>query len=71
MIRDRRIAAGLTQRALAEEAGVHINTVQKWERLGVSRAQAGMLYRAASALGCTVEDLLRDESAAGDGGGAR
>lgn len=71
MIRDRRIAAGLTQRALAEEAGVHINTVQKWERLGVSRAEAAMLARAASALGCTVEDLLRDESAAGDGGGAR
>lgn len=71
MLSDLRKAAGLTQQSLADRAGLSISCIQKWERLGVSRAQAGMLYRAASALGCTVEDLLRDESAAGDGGGAR
>lgn len=51
-----RIAAKLTQRQLAEAAGVPLSTLQNWE---IDRREPGLRpsVRLAAALGVTVEEL--------------
>ncbi|WP_218038117.1 helix-turn-helix domain-containing protein [Acrocarpospora pleiomorpha] len=56
-VRRRRLAAGLGQVALGEKVGITHAHVSKIEN-GKSSAGAGVLFRLAGALNCTVEDLL-------------
>lgn len=58
MLKEKREEAGLSQRGLAEKAGVPLRTIQNWEGRGVYRAVVGNLKKAADALGCRIEDLL-------------
>lgn len=55
-IRDRRLAAGLTQELLAAEAGVCTMTVSRAERSG--RLSPATAARLAPFLGCEPADLL-------------
>jgi HTH-type transcriptional regulator / antitoxin HipB len=54
-----RIAAGLTQRQLAERLGVAEQAVQRDEAGGYARATLDRLQRVAAALGLEVEGILR------------
>jgi len=54
-----RIAAGLTQRQLAERLGVAEQAVQRDEAGGYGRAEFGRLQRVAEALGLEVEGVVR------------
>lgn len=57
-----RKAAEITQQELADNLGVHLQTVSKWER-GISEPDFSLLGGIASALGVTFERLLgTDES---------
>lgn len=55
-----RTAAGLSQKELAERAGVSVRNVQTYEQRknDVNKAQADILCRLARVLGCYIEDLL-------------
>ena len=55
--RARRIKAGLTAEALAQEIGVRNNTVYHWE-VGIQEPGKVTRYRIANALGIPVETLL-------------
>lgn len=59
--------AGLTQRELASRSGVSLRTVQKYEieDLDIDKATVVVVYRMALVLGCSVEDLISDDAAAG------
>lgn len=52
-----RKAAGITQQELANNLGVHLQTVSKWER-GISEPDFSLLGDLASALGVTLEKLM-------------
>lgn len=56
----RRMAAGLSQKELAEISGVPLRTVQEYEqgRKNINKAQAEYLVMLAQALCCDVKDLL-------------
>lgn len=60
-LRRRRIAAGLSQTALAEKAGVNNSHISQVEhgRKGFSPASLGRL---ATALGCEITDFMPTES---------
>lgn len=57
-LRLKRVALEMSQRELAKRSGVHLNTINNWERDGVSGAMVGKLKKVADVLGCTVDDLL-------------
>lgn len=59
-IRSARLAAGLTQRELADAVGVGRTTVTMWETCAVS-PRAHTLRPLARVLGCAVDDLLPDD----------
>ena len=48
----------MSQRELAELAGISFRTVQVWESTGTEKAAAGKLAKVAAILGCRVDDLL-------------
>lgn len=56
----RRVESGLSQRELAESAGVPLRTLQEYEqgRKDISKAQVAYLIMLAKALCCDVEDLV-------------
>lgn len=56
-VRERRLAAGLSQEALAERAGLHRNYVGSLER-GERNVALVNLYALAGALGVPVQRLL-------------
>lgn len=56
-IRDRRKAAGLTQRQLAEQFGYQITAISHWEA-GRHNPASGVLLDLARVLKCQVEDLF-------------
>lgn len=58
-IRDYRLKAGLSQRALAAQLGLRRNAVSSWER-GVSSPSVGNLFRLAKTLGTLAESLYMD-----------
>jgi len=58
-IRQFRIAAGLTQSALAEIVGIEPSNISHIER-AVSKVGLSTLVKIANALNCTVNDLLCD-----------
>lgn len=62
-IRGARIARGLSQAALAEQAGISRNTVVQIELAGVN-GNSATLDAIAGALGVELADLLRDEDSA-------
>jgi len=69
VIRRHRIAAGLSQEALAHEAGVHPTYVSMVER-GQRRPTIEVGDLLARALGTTLSELVREaESRIGRGGG--
>ena len=51
---------GLTQKALAKESGVSLNTIRAYERKSkdLNKAQFGIVMRLAKALKCDVSELL-------------
>lgn len=61
MLSDIRRAAGMTQEELSEASGVPRRTIQDWERFGVSPRTASQLIAMSDALGCTVDQILRDD----------
>lgn len=60
-----RTAAGLSQKQLAENAGVNARMVQHYEQgfKDINKAQVMIVYKLAQALGCSVEDLIEIEKA--------
>ena len=58
-LRRAREAAGLSQAALADRAGVPLNSVQNWEQ-GVTRPRLEALPRLADALGVGLDALAAD-----------
>lgn len=63
-IRQRRQAAGITQRAFGEQIGVTFQQFQKYE-LGTNRVAVSTMMAMASALGTTMPELLDGISADG------
>lgn len=59
MLRERRLAAGLTQEQFAFEASIRRNYVSMLE-LGQHQPTLTMLFSLATALSCTPSDLLAD-----------
>lgn len=59
LLRERRLAAGLTQEQLAFEASIRRNYVSMLE-LGQHQPTLTMLFSLATALGCTPSELLAD-----------
>jgi transcriptional regulator with XRE-family HTH domain len=55
---ERRRAAGLSQRALADRAGLSLRTLQRIERLEVDNPPIRYLTNCAIVLGCELEDLI-------------
>ncbi len=57
-----RIAAGLSQKSLAEKAQVSIRNIQTYEQRqnDINKAQADILVRLSKTLGCNIEDLFED-----------
>ncbi|MEA2837256.1 MAG: hypothetical protein QOD89_1806 [Bradyrhizobium sp.] len=56
-VRSRRIAAGISQAALAEALGVISQQVEKYEK-GADRIGYGRLFKVAKVLGCDVMDIF-------------
>jgi transcriptional regulator with XRE-family HTH domain len=61
MLKRLRMYAGLSQRALAEKAGVPLRQIQLFEQgqRDINKTQGATLYQLAAALGCDMEMLLR------------
>ena len=55
---------GLSQAELAEQSGVNLRNIQMYEQRvnGIDKAQANILYKLSRVLGCTMEDLLNNDS---------
>ena len=62
-IRLRRRAAGMTLEELAAEVGCTLQAVSCWER-GQTLPTADRLPQLAKVLGCSIDDLFREETAA-------
>ncbi len=60
-IREKRIAAGLTQIQLAEKVGVNQSAVAQWE-CGRAAPKAELLPKLAEILGCTIDALFGREA---------
>ena len=52
--------AGMSQRSIATSLNIDRSTVTKWET-GKAKPRASMLIKLAALLGCTVDELLRDD----------
>ena len=62
VMKERRLRGAIpTQREVAEILGVKESAVSKWER-GVSKPRADRLPLLAKLYGCTIEELLADDS---------
>ena len=59
-LQEKRKAAGLSQRKLADRVGMSFRTLQYYEQgaMDINKAAAETVYRLAVELGCSVEDLL-------------
>ena len=57
-----RLAAGLSQKQLAQKAEVSIRNIQMYEqrRNDINKAQADILFRLSKTLGCNIEDLFEE-----------
>ena len=61
-IKTARTKAGKTQSDIAQAVGVTVAAVSLWEN-GATMPRAGTLNKLAIYLGCTVDDLLKEDSA--------
>lgn len=62
-VKELRTAAGMTQKALADQLGVTVPTVSKWE-LGQRTPELEKIFRMTLIFGVTVDDIVqRTESA--------
>jgi DNA-binding XRE family transcriptional regulator len=61
MLKRLRMYAGLSQRALADKAGVPLRQIQLFEQeqRDINKTQGATLYQLSSALGCSMERLLK------------
>ena len=61
MLKRLRMYAGLSQRALSEKAGVPLRQIQLFEQgqRDINKTQGARLYQLSSALGCSMERLLK------------
>ena len=59
-LKENRERAELTQKELSERSGVNLRTIQDYEqgRKSINKAQGLSLYRLATALNVTIEELL-------------
>ena len=64
-IKELRLERGMTLEELAAEVGCTLQAVSCWER-GQTLPTADRLPQLAKALGCTIDDLFREETAAQD-----
>lgn len=53
---------GFSVRELSSKSGVPRRTIENWERLGMGHATIGSAVKVAKALGCTLDDLTKEES---------
>jgi len=58
LLYERRRAVGLSQRALADRAGLSLRTLQRIERLEIDNPTIRYLTNCAIVLGCKIEDLI-------------
>lgn len=56
-----RVMNRMTQQDLAERIGSHAATVSRWET-GQTPPPIRMLSKMANLFGCTIEDLIREDS---------
>ena len=62
-VKERRTAAGMTQKALADQLGVTVPTVSKWE-LGQRTPELERVFRMTLIFGVPIEEIVqRTESA--------
>lgn len=62
-VRELRVAAGMTQKALADQLGVTVPTVSKWE-LGQGTPELERVFRMTLIFGVPIEEIVqRTESA--------
>lgn len=62
-VKELRTAAGMTQKALADQLGVTVPTVSKWE-LGQRTPELERVFRMAMIFGVPIEEIVqRTESA--------
>lgn len=61
-LKKRRLAAGLSQKDLAERLGIVQSAISAWES-GEKMPRASQLPALAFALRCTIDDLYREEDA--------
>ena len=66
-LQEKRKAAGLSQRQLADRVGMSVRTLQYYEQgsLDFNKAAVETVYRLAVALGCSVEELIDCDRALG------
>ena len=60
-LKEARVKAGLSQRAVAKELGITDAAVCLWET-GKNLPRAALLPRLAALYNCTVDDLLREDA---------
>ena len=61
IIKDRRVAKGMTQGELARLIGVSAPAIAQWE-CGDTNPSADKLPAIAAALGCTIDDLFKHDT---------
>ena len=69
ILKERREASGLTQKQLAEMAGIHHRCIQYWEKVGVEHASVGNIKPVADVLGLWIDQLITDEYDGGEDDG--
>ena len=59
-LKDKRLAAGLSQSELAKKTGINVRLIQDYEQghKPINRAAAETIFILSKALGCTMEELL-------------
>ena len=62
-VRELRTAAGMTQKALADQLGVTVPTVSKWE-LGQRTPELERVFRMTLIFGVAVEDIVQQTESA-------
>ena len=62
-VKELRTAAGMTQKALADQLGVTVPTVSKWE-LGQRTPELERVFRMTLIFGVAVEDIVQQTESA-------
>lgn len=48
---------GISLWRLSQDVGITANAIYKWERIGLDRAEFGLMVKVAERLGCDLSDL--------------